>query len=72
MIYYDILIFTWLHCHLGSYLAHSINVDKTASALISINKLDKGDYPENLQVVFYPNKLRSFKPFMCLVLVLER
>ena len=28
--------------------------------------LDKGDYPENSHVVFCPDKLRSFEPFMCL------
>ena len=27
--------------------------------------LDKGDYLENMQVVFCPNKQHSFKPFMC-------
>ena len=35
-------------------------------------KLDKGDYPENLRVVFCPNKQHSFEPFMCLGLVLKR
>ena len=34
--------------------------------------LDKGDYPEISHVVFCPNKQRSFEPFMCLDLVLER
>ena len=28
--------------------------------------LDKGDYPDNLQVVFCPDKSRSFESFMCL------
>ena len=35
-------------------------------------QLDKGDYPENLQVVTCPNKQHSFEPFTCLDLVLER
>ena len=34
-------------------------------------QLEKGDYPENLQVVFCPSKYRSFEPFVCLDLVLE-
>ena len=29
-------------------------------------QLDKGHYPENLQVVFCPNKQHSFEPFTCL------
>ena len=32
----------------------------------------QGVYPQNLQVVSCPNKPRSFEPFMCLDLVLER
>ena len=32
---------------------------------MSFCKLDKGDYPENSQVVFGHNKLRSFEPFVC-------
>ena len=35
-------------------------------------QLDKEDYPENLQVVFCPDKQRSLEPFTCLDLVLER
>ena len=35
-------------------------------------QVDKADYPENSRVVFFPNKQRSFEPFMCLDLVLER
>ena len=34
--------------------------------------LGKGDYPEHLQVAFCADKQRSFEPFMCLDLVLER
>ena len=37
-----------------------------------VPQLDKGDYPENSPVVFCPNKQRSFEPFMCLDIVLER
>jgi len=33
---------------------------------------DKGDFPVNSHVVFYPNKQRSFESFMCLDFVLER
>ena len=32
---------------------------------------DKGDYPQNLPVVFRPSKLRSFEPFVCSDPVLE-
>ena len=31
--------------------------------------LNKGNYPENLHVVFYSNKQHSFEPFMRLDLV---
>ena len=34
--------------------------------------LDKGDYPENSQVTFFPNSVLSFEPLVCLDLVLER
>ena len=39
---------------------------------MSFCSLIKGDYPEHSHVVFCPNKLRSFEPFVCLDLVLER
>ena len=32
-------------------------------------QFDKGNYPENLHVVFCPNKQRSFESFMCLDLI---
>ena len=34
--------------------------------------LDKGDYPENSQVTFFPNSVLSFELLVCLDLVLER
>ena len=34
----------------------------------SVLKLDKGDYPEHLQVVSCPNKWRSFEPLCVWIL----
>ena len=47
--------------HLISYRFSPFNC-----CLNVVLSLDKGDYPENLQAVFCPDKSRSFEPLMCL------